>query len=120
MGAVGFGPRLGRNRVATGPTFCARALQIPNKLRAALWNVAAAVPGVKLVGAVTDSAGRSGAAGERLDGSGTTQRYVLDPTDGRLLEATAADESAERQLRATYLEHNPAETAPGLLAAQIP
>lgn len=70
----------------------------PPALRKALWEVAARVPGVELVGSVTDGAGRIGVAVER-----DTQRYVLDPTDGRLLEESNGG------WRATYLEQGPAE-----------
>lgn len=73
----------------------------PPALRRALWEVAARVPGVELVGAVTDGAGRSGTAVERHG-----QRYVLDPQTGRLLE------ESEASWRATYLEQGPADSAP--------
>jgi hypothetical protein len=73
----------------------------PPALRRALWQVAARVPGIELVGPVTDHAGRPGVAVER---HGT--RYVLDPDDGRLLEEDADG------WRATYLEQGPAATAP--------
>jgi hypothetical protein len=73
----------------------------PPALRKALWEVAARVPGVTLVGAVTDSSGRAGVAVERHG-----NRYVLDPSDGRLLEESSADWTS------TYLEQGPADTAP--------
>lgn len=73
----------------------------PPALRKALWQVAARIPGIELVGEVTDHAGRPGVAVER---HGT--RYVLDPSDGRLLE-----ESSDGW-RATYLEQGPASSAP--------
>ena len=82
-------------------------------LRQALWEVAARIPGVTLVGAVTDSAGRAGVAVERGD-----QRYVLDPNDGRLLEessgssAPAPEAPGGTAWRATYLEQGPANSAP--------
>jgi hypothetical protein len=79
----------------------------PPALRKALWQVAARVPGIELVGAVTDHAGRAGVAVER---HGT--RYVLDPDDGRLLEEVSSG------WRATYLEQGPADSAPD--AAAIP
>jgi len=75
----------------------------PPALRKALWEVAARIPGIELVGAVTDHAGRPGVAVERR---GT--RYVLDPSDGRLLEEDSTG------WRATYLEQGPAETAPAV------
>ena len=73
----------------------------PPALRKALWEVAARIPGIELVGAVTDHAGRAGVAVERGD-----QRYVLDPSDGRLLEESSGG------WRATYLAQGPASTAP--------
>ena len=73
----------------------------PPSLRKALWEVAARIPGVELVGTVTDHAGRQGVAVERRG-----ERYVLDPSDGRLLEE-GRDSSAW-----TYLEQGPATTAP--------
>ena len=50
-------------------------------LRKALWEVAARIPGIELVGDVTDHAGRAGVAVER---NGT--RYVLDPSDGDVVD----------------------------------
>jgi hypothetical protein len=73
----------------------------PPALRKALWQVAAKIPGIELVGAVTDHAGRAGVAVERHG-----DRYVLDPSDGRLLEESAGG------WRATYLEQGPTATAP--------
>jgi hypothetical protein len=73
----------------------------PPALRKALWEVAARIPGITLVGDVTDHAGRAGVAVER---HGT--RYVLDPSDGRLLEEDSAD------WRSTYLEQGPVSSAP--------
>jgi hypothetical protein len=58
----------------------------PPALRAALYRVAARVPGVTLVGQVTDREGRAGVAVERTGGNGSTTRYVVDPADGRLLQ----------------------------------
>ncbi|MCW2601223.1 MAG: hypothetical protein JWM02_3052 [Frankiales bacterium] len=96
-------------------------------LREALWEVAARIPGVTLVGVVADSAGRSGVAVERGD-----QRYVLDPKDGRLLEesegrgsttvsanagsapdgASAPSVTGQGGWISTYLEQGPVDTAP--------
>ena len=73
----------------------------PPSLRKALWEVAARIPGITLVGDVTDHAGRAGVAVERHG-----HRYVLDPSDGRLLEEDSGD------WRSTYLEQGPATTAP--------
>jgi hypothetical protein len=75
----------------------------PPALRKALWEVAARVPGVKLVGAVTDSAGRAGVAVERHG-----DRYVLDPANGRLLEESSSSWTG------TYLEQGPVDSAPAV------
>ncbi len=74
----------------------------PPALRKALWQVAARIPGIELIGAVTDHAGRAGVAVER-----NGNRYVLDPDSGRLLE-----EGSDSSWRATYLEQGPADSAP--------
>lgn len=82
-------------------------------LRQALWEVAARVPGVTLVGAVKDSTGRSGVAVERGD-----RRYVLDPKDGRLLEEFEGNSQPVPEApggtnwRGTYLQQGPADSAP--------
>jgi hypothetical protein len=73
----------------------------PPALRKALWEVAAGIPGIEVVGAVTDHAGRAGVAVERRG-----ERYVLDPEDGRLLEETSGT------WRITYLEQGPTDRAP--------
>jgi hypothetical protein len=53
----------------------------PPTLRKALWETAARIPQVTLVGAVKDSAGRPGVEIRRGN-----EGYILDPKDGRLLE----------------------------------
>ncbi len=73
----------------------------PPALREALWEVAARIPGVSLIGTVTDGAGRQGVAVQRGG-----LRYVLDPSDGRLLE------EVDGGLRTTYIEQGPATSAP--------
>jgi hypothetical protein len=75
----------------------------PPALRRALWQVAARVPGVELVGAATDMSGRTGTAVRR---GGTT--YVVDQNDGRLLEEQS------HGWRSTYLEQGPADSAPAV------
>ena len=80
----------------------------PPALRKALWEVAARIPGIELVGDVTDHAGRAGVAVER---HGT--RYVLDPSDGRLLEEGSDD------WQSTYLEQGPASSAPEPTAGDV-
>ena len=75
----------------------------PPALREAMWEVAARIPGVTLVGAAVDGAGRHGVAVERGG-----QRYVLDPNDGRLLE----ESDGGGGWQATYLEQGPISSAP--------
>jgi hypothetical protein len=74
-------------------------------LRRALWEVAARIPGIALVGAVEEAAGRPGVAVER-----GAQRYVLDPDDGRLLEESM--DLGGSAFRYTHLEQGPAQAAP--------
>jgi hypothetical protein len=71
-------------------------------LRKALYDVAAGIPGVRLVGNLKDATGRTGGGVER---NGET--LLIDPATGRLLadlEGNAWD--------ATYLTQGPASTAP--------
>ncbi|MEN0129920.1 MAG: CU044_5270 family protein [Brevundimonas sp.] len=79
-------------------------------LRAALWQVAARVPGVVNVGAVTDAEGRHGTA-VALDIPGGRQQYVVDTTTGRLLEDTYRSTN-DHSYRITFLSQGPADTAP--------
>ncbi len=79
-----------------------RETPAPPKLRAALYEVAAGIPGVELVGPTTDSAGRAG-IGIRRNG----QELIIDPDDGALL----ADDAGSG-FTATYLEQHPSDTAP--------
>lgn len=88
-------------------------------LRRALWQVAASIPDVELVGAMTDSAGRHGTAVERnqLDQGWYRVLYILDPADGTLLETQDIDAEGTVVYRWTLLEQGPSDTAP---AAQPP
>lgn len=85
----------------------------PPALRKALWEIAARVPGVTLLGAVKDSAGRSGVEIRRGD-----EGYILDPQDGRLLEqyegtpAPVPEAPGGTNWRSTFLEQDPADSAP--------
>jgi len=82
-------------------------------LRKALWEVAARIPGVTLVGNVTDAAGRAGVAVRRGD-----QGYTFDPETGRLLEESVGSSTAVAEApggslyRATYLDQGPSDSAP--------
>ncbi|KAK1179773.1 hypothetical protein B7755_017480 [Streptomyces sp. NBS 14/10] len=74
------------------------------KLRAALYQVAARLPGVRLLGEkATDSAGRTGRAVERGEGK-VVIRYLIDPSDGRLLETVVI---AARELPAVPASSTP-------------
>jgi hypothetical protein len=82
----------------------------PPALRKALWEVAARVPGVRLMGSDTDSIGRTGVAVQRGG-----QRYLLDPEDGRLLEESQGEPpDGPSTWRGTYLDQGPTQTAPAL------
>jgi hypothetical protein len=70
-------------------------------LRRALYDVAAAIPGVRLTGKVTDALGRTGTGVER---NGET--LVIDPSDGALLAENEAG------FGATYVSQGPATGAP--------
>lgn len=79
-----------------------RETPAPPKLRAALYQVAARIPGVRLLGPTTDSAGRPGIAISRGG-----ERLIIDPADGALL---ADDEGSG--FTATYISQHPSDTAP--------
>jgi hypothetical protein len=82
--------------------------------RAALYEVAARIPGVELVGRVTDSAGRPGIAVAMTDTSSRSRQVLIfDPTTSQLLAeeqtVVAGNEfgwpSGTVMGRTTYLEH---------------
>jgi len=85
----------------------------PPALRKALWEIAARIPGVTLVGAVKDSVGRPGVEIRRGD-----EGYILDPKDGRLLEQyegtpePVVEAPGGTNWRSTILEQGPADSAP--------
>ncbi|MFD7288498.1 CU044_5270 family protein [Streptomyces sp. NPDC059863] len=84
-------------------------------LRAALYEILAEIPGVRLVGEVKDSTGRDGAAVE-LDNSDRRSRLVISPRTTQLLEAEVlvrgGEKDGELVSRTTYLSAEPARTAP--------
>ena len=84
------------------------------ELRRAVWNVAASVPDVELLGDMTDAAGRPGTAIERnqLEDNWYRELYILDPSDGTLLEAQSIDAEGTVVWRTTLIEQGPADTAP--------
>jgi hypothetical protein len=85
----------------------------PPALRKGLWQIAARIPGVTLVGAVKDSAGRPGVEIRRGD-----EGYILDPKDGQLLEQYEGTPEPVPEApngtnwRSTILEQGPANSAP--------
>lgn len=85
----------------------------PPALRKTLWEIAARIPGVTLVGAVKDSAGRPGVEIRRGH-----EGYILDPKDGRLLEQyegtpePVPEAPGGTNWRSTILEQGPADSAP--------
>ena len=83
-------------------------------LRRALWQVAATIPGVQLIGAQTDAAGRSGTAVERneLDQGWYRVVYILNPADGTLLETKDIDKDGNVVSRETELVQEPTAIAP--------
>lgn len=83
-------------------------------LRRALWQVAANIPDVELLGVRTDAAGRQGTAIERdqLDQGWYRVVYILDPEDGTLLEAQYIDADGALAWRQTQLQQGPSATAP--------
>ncbi|ROS72087.1 CU044_5270 family protein [Cellulomonas sp. PhB143] len=82
------------------------------ELRRALWEVAATVPGVELLGTTADSAGHDGTAIELDLTARRLPRYtvVVDPTDGTLLESRI--ESGGQQLVDTLVDQGPTDTVP--------
>ena len=84
------------------------------ELRRAVWNVAASVPDVELLGDMTDAAGRPGIAIERdqLEDNWVRELYILDPSDGTFLEAQSIDAEGTVTWRTTLIEQGPADTAP--------
>lgn len=100
-------------------------------LRQALWELAATLPGVDMVGGEVDAAGRPGVM-LVLDGSEHAGQegfaYLIDPDDGRLLEVRTPETTVSAPVdangdsvdgpivipaaRTTYVESGPADTAP--------
>lgn len=83
-------------------------------LRRALWQVAANMPDVELLGAMTDSARRQGTAVQRdqLDVGWFRVVYILDPNDGTLLEVQNIDADGDVVSRQTQLQQGRADSAP--------
>jgi hypothetical protein len=90
----------------------------PPALREALYEVAASIPGVKLIGHYKDALGRTGTAVER-DG----ETLVIDPNNGQLLADIQGNPSTgvpcgggcvEFGAAYTYVSEGPAATAPAV------
>ncbi len=80
------------------------------EIRKALWKELGALTGVTSSGKVEDAAGRSGwNLTFKLEGHGS-QRYVVDPSTGAILQSEVEVGSAIH--RVTYLEAGPATSAP--------
>lgn len=82
--------------------------------RRALWQVVARVPGVELLGAVTDSAGRPATAVEADFTAARLERYtlLLDPSTGQVLETQIHGLEGELLYRATVLEEDYRDDVP--------
>lgn len=82
----------------------------PPRLRRGLYEVAANIPGVRLLGPTLDADGRPGVGVVR-----GTERLILDTVDGRLLQRD------EATFVATYRAQGPSRTAPSAtLASDAP
>lgn len=107
------------NALWEGVTGLLRESPASPELRRALWQVAASMPDVELLGTMTDSVGREGTAVERnqLDQGWYRVVYILDPSDGTLLETRDIEADGTVAYRSTELSREASATAP---AAQPP
>ena len=83
-------------------------------LRRALWEVAATIPGVELVGDTVDALGRPGVALERdMSDQGLYRaRLIVDPDTGHVLEELSYTLDGTVDYRMTGVDQGPAATAP--------
>lgn len=84
-----------------------------SELRRALWEVAATIPGVELLGQTTDSLEREGTAVKADFGD----RYpvvviILDPNDGTVLERRTLGPDGQVIAGSTLIEQGPRDNAP--------
>lgn len=83
--------------------------------RAAVYEVLADMPGLRLVGPVKDSTGRTGTAVE-ADIRNARIRLIIDPEEGGLLESTASYRGGEHDgklgYRTTFLSAGPEQSIP--------
>lgn len=86
----------------------------PPAVRRALWEVAATIPDVELVGRATTASGRRGTAIERdaSDQGMGHEVIVLDPADGSMLEHRWLDGDGDQLMRDTLLEQGVRDSAP--------
>lgn len=91
-------------------------------LRRALWEVAASIPNVELLGPMTDSVGREGVAVEynQLDRGWYRVVLILDPTNGTLFETRNIDADGVINFRMTQLSQEASATAPTPEASPCP
>lgn len=114
LGGVGGAPEADKQLFNGIDALLANAPAAP-RLRAALFEVLADIPHVRLVGRVKDSAGRSGTAVELRMGRGSS-RLIIDPETSKLLEARTVVQANPKGdpavIRTTYLSAGPSENAP--------
>lgn len=79
-------------------------------VRQAIWKELATLTGITTTGKVTDAIGREGWNLTFTRKGHGSQRFIVDPTNGAILQAES--ESLGSTYRVTYLEAGPAETAP--------
>jgi hypothetical protein len=86
------------------------------RLRAALYQVLADSPNLRLVGHVKDSAGRGGTAVDLKGESGSSSRMIINSKTSQLLETSSVTPSNAPNpgttMRITYLSAGPADNAP--------
>ncbi|MBP2389605.1 CU044_5270 family protein [Aeromicrobium fastidiosum] len=79
-------------------------------VRRAIWNEMATLTGVTTTGKVTDAIGRTGWDLTIRDKDYGSQRFVVDPSTGAILQSETVGRGVT--YRQTYLEAGPAETVP--------
>jgi hypothetical protein len=102
------------NALWEGVTGLLRESPASPALRRALWQVAAGMPNVELLGTMTDAAGRQGTAiaRDQLDRGWFRVVYIFDPADGSMLETRDIAADGTVQYRQTTLDEEPSATAP--------
>jgi hypothetical protein len=83
-----------------------RESPVPGPLRAALYRVAASIPGIRLLGLTKDGAGRPALAiadTSRSDGPPSTSELLFDPKTAQLLGERASAGAPDQTTTSTYL-----------------